>query len=162
VDASTDASGSLLALPLGDPFISRKPLVLEPGAGGGVRLRLEEEGMRVQVGNEPPRGVRELGPEALAAGVPLVLAERVVLLLHLASSHEGPLPELPSMVGQSMGPRRVREEHRTSRLTPPETPPEFLQAPSSQGPEEGAVSRNGSAPSSSRHQAVTVRDGVHS
>jgi two-component system nitrogen regulation response regulator GlnG len=102
--------GGLLALPLGDPFISRKPLVLEPGAGGGVRLRLEEEGVRVQVGSEPLRGVRELGPEALVAGVPLVLAERVVLLLHLASSHEGPLPELPSMVGQSAGLRRVREE----------------------------------------------------
>jgi two-component system nitrogen regulation response regulator GlnG len=102
--------GSLLALPLGDPFISRKPLVLEPGAGGGVRLRLEEEGVRVQVGTESLRGVRELGPEALAAGVPLVLAERVVLLLHLTSSHEGPLPELPFMVGQSMGLRRVREE----------------------------------------------------
>jgi hypothetical protein len=87
--------------------------------------------MRVQVGNEPLRGVRELGPEELVAGVPLVLAERVVLLLHLASSHEGPLPELPSMVGQSAGLRQLREERPpgvgpqvsknsflTSRLTP--------------------------------------------
>ncbi|HEX8823948.1 MAG TPA: sigma-54 dependent transcriptional regulator [Archangium sp.] len=102
--------GSLLALPLGDPFISRKPLVLEPGSGGGVRLYVEGDGMQVRVGDELLRGVRELGPQALAAGVPLVLAERVVLLLHLASSHEGPLPELPSMVGQSEGLRRVKEE----------------------------------------------------
>jgi len=62
------------------------------------------------VGDEPLQGSRTFGPEALVAGVPLVLADRVVLLLHLAFSSEAPLSELPDMVGQSAGLRRVRED----------------------------------------------------
>src|SRR5690242_2838354 len=102
--------GSLMALPLGDPFLSRKPVQLEPGARGGLRLLVPEDGTSVRVAGEPVVGVREFSPEELAAGVPLVLADRLVLLLHLASSSGEPGPGDLGMVGQGEGIRQVRED----------------------------------------------------
>jgi two-component system nitrogen regulation response regulator GlnG len=102
--------GGLVTQPLGDPFISRTPLQFEPGARGHLRLRVPEQGTRVWVANEPVQGVREFSPEELRAGVPLVLAERVVVLLHLASSHREPPPHDLGLVGQSEGIRQVRED----------------------------------------------------
>jgi two-component system nitrogen regulation response regulator GlnG len=102
--------GSLLALPLGDPFISRKPVLLEPGARGGVRLLVPEDGTAVRVAGQSLVGCREFSPEELAAGVPLELAERVVLLLHQASSSAEQGPGDLGMVGQGEGVRRVRED----------------------------------------------------
>ena len=101
--------GSLLALPLGDPFISRKPVQFEPGARGGVRLLVPEDGTGVKVAGQSIVGCREFSPQEVAAGVQLELAERVVLLLHQASSTE-PGPGDLGMVGQGEGVRRVRED----------------------------------------------------
>ncbi len=75
--------GSMLALPLGDAFLSRKPVHFESLGGGASRLVVPEDGTQVRVCGEPLLGGREFSPEELAAGVPLVLAERVVLLLHM-------------------------------------------------------------------------------
>ena len=102
--------GSLLALPLGDPFISRKPVQFEPGARGGVRLLVPEDGTGVKVAGQSVVGWREFSPQELAAGVPLELAERVVLLLHQASSAPESSPGDLGMVGQGEGVRRVRED----------------------------------------------------
>jgi two-component system nitrogen regulation response regulator GlnG len=101
--------GEPLGLPLGDPFMSRRPLVLAPTPGGGVRVTVPEDGTKVVVAGEPLQGSRELLPEALAAGVPLELAGRVVLLLHLAVPSAHKAPDLLGMVGESAGIRRVRE-----------------------------------------------------
>jgi two-component system, NtrC family, nitrogen regulation response regulator GlnG len=104
------APGAALGLPLSDTFVSRKPVVFEPAGQGRVRLRVEPGGTQVWVEGAPLVGTREFSPEALALGVPLVLAERVVLLLHL----QPPLP--PSsvddlgMVGHGPGMQRVRED----------------------------------------------------
>ncbi|MCY1082634.1 sigma 54-interacting transcriptional regulator [Archangium lansingense] len=102
--------GSLLARPLGDAFLSRKPVRFEPGARGRLRLVVPEDGTPVRVGGEPVRGSREFTMEALAAGVPLELSERVVLLLHLAHAPEVPSVGDLGMVGQSERLRRVRED----------------------------------------------------
>jgi two-component system nitrogen regulation response regulator GlnG len=103
--------GGLMALPLGDPFLSRKPVRFEPGARGGLRLLVPEEGTQVRVAGRSVVGGQEFSSEELAAGVPLVLAERVVLLLHQVSfpAAEPGSGEL-GMVGQSEGIRRVRED----------------------------------------------------
>jgi two-component system nitrogen regulation response regulator GlnG len=99
--------GETRGAPLADPCLSRKPIVFAPGEGGRVRLLVEEGGTHVVAG-DPVRGGREFGPEELAAGIPLELAERVVLLLHLAEPEtDGPQDSL-GMVGQSPGIRRVR------------------------------------------------------
>jgi two-component system nitrogen regulation response regulator GlnG len=102
--------GGTLGMPLADTFISRKPLVFGPGANGGVKLTVEEGGTLVQVGDTPLVGTQEFTAADLAAGVPLVLAERVVLLLHQALSAELPAAEDLGMVGHSAGTRRVRED----------------------------------------------------
>jgi two-component system nitrogen regulation response regulator GlnG len=100
--------GSALGLPLADPFLSRKPLRFGPEEGGGVRLVTEGGGTRVAVDGVP--GERwDFGPEALAAGVPLELAGRVVLLLHLAEPGEVDGPDGLGLVGQSAALRRVRQ-----------------------------------------------------
>ncbi|MBN1204899.1 MAG: sigma-54-dependent Fis family transcriptional regulator [Myxococcaceae bacterium] len=102
--------GGLQGVPLDDPFLSRKPLVFEPVPSGGVRLRGEKGGTRVLVEDTPLAGVREFSSEELAAGIPLVLADRVVLLLHLALTTQPPTAEEYGMVGYSAGASRVRED----------------------------------------------------
>ncbi|KFA90898.1 sigma 54-interacting transcriptional regulator [Archangium violaceum] len=99
--------GQTRGAPLADPCLSRKPIVFAPGEGGRVRLLVEEGGTQVVAG-EPIRGGREFGTEELAAGIPLELAERVVLLLHLAEPDSGDAQDTLGMVGQSPGIRRVR------------------------------------------------------
>jgi two-component system nitrogen regulation response regulator GlnG len=102
--------GGLLSLPLGDPFISRTPVQFEAAPEGGVRLFVPEDSTQVRVATEPLVGRREFSREEVAAGVPLVLAERVVLLLHLASTAwDAPSTEDLGIVGQGEGIRLVRE-----------------------------------------------------
>jgi two-component system nitrogen regulation response regulator GlnG len=102
--------GGPLGMPLADTFLSRKPLYFERAANGGVRLRVEEGGTQVSVAHEPLTGLREFGLEELAFGVPLVLSERIVLLLHLAPSIEPEVADDLGMVGYSASTRRVRED----------------------------------------------------
>ncbi|MBN1205084.1 MAG: sigma-54-dependent Fis family transcriptional regulator [Myxococcaceae bacterium] len=101
--------GAVVGLPLADPFLSRKPLRLLQGARGGVRL-VAGGSPQLVVNGEPLSGERELEPEALAAGVALELAERVVLLLHLAEPEGKEGAEELGMVGQSAAVRRVRRQ----------------------------------------------------
>ncbi|HVG59275.1 MAG TPA: sigma-54 dependent transcriptional regulator [Hyalangium sp.] len=101
--------GSFEGMPLGDPFLSRKPLVLEPAPRGAVRLRVEPGGTRVKVKDQPLESAQEFSPEELAVGIPLVLAERIVLLLHLAPVTEPSTEEEYGMVGYSAGACRVRD-----------------------------------------------------
>jgi two-component system nitrogen regulation response regulator GlnG len=101
--------GAVLGLPLADPFVSRKPLRLILEAQGKVRL-VAAESLQVAVNGEPLSGERELEPSALAAGVSLELAERVVLLLHLTEPGGKEEAEELGMVGQSAAVRRVRRQ----------------------------------------------------
>ncbi|HZH78486.1 MAG TPA: sigma 54-interacting transcriptional regulator [Archangium sp.] len=98
---------SPFGLPLGDPYISRKPLLFEQ-VGERVRITAAEEGKLLYAG-EPLRGSREFSAEELAEGVPLVLAGRVVLLLHLSSPEAGEPLDSMGMVGESAGVRRIRK-----------------------------------------------------
>jgi two-component system nitrogen regulation response regulator GlnG len=100
--------GEFRGQPLADPCLSRKPIVFAPGGAERVRLLVEEAGTQVVAG-DPIRGAREFGPEELAAGIPLELAERVVLLLHLTEPETGSPSDTLGMVGQGAGIRRVRE-----------------------------------------------------
>jgi len=112
--------GNALGLPLEDPFISRKPMRLVPGAEGRVALHVGDGGAVVVAGTRV-QGSVELGADDLAAGVTIELADRVVLLLHLApreaalgASHRH------DMVGNSGGLWQVREHlERIADLTVP-------------------------------------------
>jgi two-component system nitrogen regulation response regulator GlnG len=100
--------GSALGLPLGDPFVSRKPVRFAPSAGGGVRV-LPGGGGPLRVAGAEARDGVEIAPEDLAAGVPVELADRVVLLLHLAQPGPASGAEALGMVGTGAGIGRVRQ-----------------------------------------------------
>jgi two-component system, NtrC family, nitrogen regulation response regulator GlnG len=102
-------AGAVLGSPLLDPFVSRKPLLLSAAPEGGLRLHVPEGGTRVLVGGAPVSGAHVLSAEALAAGVPLELAGRVVLLAHrvqVGGAEE--LPDALGMVGHSAAIDEVR------------------------------------------------------
>jgi len=98
-----------LAHPLADPFLSsRNPVVFSAGPEGSIRVEARE-GSKASVAGEPLRGSRVLSAQEVALGVPLELADRVVLLLHLASSQPRSHADELGMVGHSLGLQRVRE-----------------------------------------------------
>jgi two-component system, NtrC family, nitrogen regulation response regulator GlnG len=99
--------GSALGAPLGDPFVSRRPIRLTVSQDGRAHLFVDEGGTRVAVG-EPLSGGIHLEPEELETGVPIELADRVVLLLHRVEIGVADAPDLLGMVGQSAAIRRVR------------------------------------------------------
>ena len=100
--------GSLLGSPLGDPFVSRKPIRLSPRKDGGARLVVEEGGTAVVVGGKE-LGTLEITAAELAAGVPIELADRVLLVLHQVSAEAERGVDHLGMVGHSSGIRQVRE-----------------------------------------------------
>ncbi|WP_324289043.1 sigma-54 dependent transcriptional regulator [Myxococcus sp. MISCRS1] len=102
-------ASSAFGAPLGDPFLSRKPF---------LRFNRTQTGIRVSVGPEtrctsdgvPLRDSREWDLEAVRSGVPLELAGRLVLLLHLCEPGPSTALASPGMVGESVGLRRVRKD----------------------------------------------------
>jgi len=99
--------GRALGTPLSDPFVSRKPIRFAAGSAGGVRLSIDPGGTPVVAGS-PVDGAIELTIEELSVGIPLELAERVVLLLHLVDREVDDAADSLGMVGDSAGIRRVR------------------------------------------------------
>ncbi|TSC33938.1 sigma 54-interacting transcriptional regulator [Corallococcus sp. Z5C101001] len=100
--------GEPFGQPLADPFVSRVPIVFSAGEAGRIRLRVGEGGTRVSVNGGLVTGC-EFTREELAAGVPLDVAGRLVLLLHLSSRQVGAPSDTLGMRGDSQGIRRVRE-----------------------------------------------------
>ena len=100
--------GEPLGLPLGDPFMSRKPLLFAP-AGEGIRL-IPAEGGRCTCAGEPLDRGREFGPEELARGIPLEFSGRTVLLLHLTAPPEMDAATSLGMVGESTALRFIRRD----------------------------------------------------
>jgi two-component system nitrogen regulation response regulator GlnG len=98
--------GRALGAPLNDPFVSRRPIRFTAGPEGRVRLVIEPGGTPVIADMPIERGI-EFTAEAVAAGIPLALAERVVVLLHLFERTSDAADSL-RMVGESPGIRRVR------------------------------------------------------
>ena len=99
--------GQAFGAPLVDPFVSRRPLRFSPGRQGGVCLAVDPGGTPVVAG-APVVSEIEFGPEELAHGVPLELAGRVVLLLHLAEREATAAGQTLGMLGESAGIRQVR------------------------------------------------------
>ena len=96
------------ALPLGDPYVSRRAFTLRRLADGGARVDVPGE-RPLLVEDRPVAGAVEVGPERLVAGATLVVARRVVLLLHTRSAAPEDAPSL-DLLGASEGVARVRRE----------------------------------------------------
>ncbi|HEX4420956.1 MAG TPA: sigma-54 dependent transcriptional regulator [Kofleriaceae bacterium] len=106
--------GRALGAPLNDPFVSRRPIRFTAGPEGRVRLVIEPGGTPV-IADTPIERSIEFTAEEVAAGIPLALAERVVVLLHLferaterATERMIDAADSLKMVGASPGIRRVR------------------------------------------------------
>jgi two-component system nitrogen regulation response regulator GlnG len=99
--------GSALGRPLDDPFLSRKAIRFTPAASGGVRV-LAGDGGPIRIAGAEVRDGVDFSADEVAAGVPIELAGRVVLLLHLGSPTPVPALDAFGMVGASAGIERVR------------------------------------------------------
>jgi two-component system nitrogen regulation response regulator GlnG len=101
------APGSSGAVPLEDPYLSRKPIYLTSTRPiGGVTI--EATNGEVVVDGAPLDDARICSPEQLAAGLVLVLGGRVALLLHQTSNP--PLCPIDGIVGCSDAIALVRQE----------------------------------------------------
>ncbi|MEZ4301793.1 MAG: sigma 54-interacting transcriptional regulator [Polyangiaceae bacterium] len=92
--------GKALGAPLSDVFVSRTPIRFRSMEGERIQVTLAEEGTPATVGGLPFRSL-DLGPEHVAAGVPIELAERIVLLLHLRDPAARAPADTMGMVGHS-------------------------------------------------------------
>ncbi|HZF12613.1 MAG TPA: sigma-54 dependent transcriptional regulator [Thermoanaerobaculia bacterium] len=98
--------------PLADPHLSRRPLLLAPAPQGGVRLSTAGSPTPVLAGGEPLGEDHAFSAQDLASGVVLMLASRIVLLLHRFLPH--PDTDTPSfgLIGESDAIREVRRRIR--------------------------------------------------
>ena len=94
------------ARPLEDPWLSRKPLTLRRG-DGGVHLSVAAGGSSLLVGETEVPDTLHLSDSWLQTGAVLVLARRIVLLLHYAEPWQ--YQDDCALVGESDGLQRVRE-----------------------------------------------------
>ncbi len=97
--------------PLDDPFVARRPSLLERVRGGGVRWSRGDHGSGMVADGVPVAGVVELDADRLARGVVVELAQRVVLLLHMHAAESEPLPDY-GLVGRSEAMEAVRRAIR--------------------------------------------------
>jgi two-component system nitrogen regulation response regulator GlnG len=110
--------GNALGGPLGDPFVSRRPIRFAPGADGGIRVLVPPGSTPVCAGSRVDDAT--FTPDEIAHGVPLKLAEHVVLLLHMDDRAVKDAANPLGMVGASVGIRRVRVAiERLADLTVP-------------------------------------------
>jgi two-component system nitrogen regulation response regulator GlnG len=74
--------GELAPRPLAVPYLSRRPWLLRPAAGGGVTLLRGDSPMSLAANEEPVGSEASFSAAEVDRGVVLLLAGRVVLLLH--------------------------------------------------------------------------------
>jgi len=98
--------------PLADPHLSRRPMLLAPAPLGGVRLSAAGSPTPVLAGGLPLGEDVSFSARDLASGVVLMLASRIVLLLHRFLPH--PDTDTPSfgLIGESDAIREVRRQIR--------------------------------------------------
>jgi two-component system, NtrC family, nitrogen regulation response regulator GlnG len=99
--------GSVLGAPLADPFVSRQPVRIAPAPDGKIRIA-SDGGTAIAVGGAE-RGAAVVGPLEPGTGVPIVLADRIILVLHQVESSEADAALDPmDMVGSGLGISRLR------------------------------------------------------
>ncbi len=76
------APGAAQGRPLGDRFLSRRPLRFELLPAGDVRLHVDGSRTRIAIDGVPVDAVATLAAGALDDGIVLELARRIVLLFH--------------------------------------------------------------------------------
>ena len=103
--------GSPGGAPLGDPFVSRTPIRLVPATDGRIRLVRGDSTTTIEIAGLDHDTV-ELGPLTAGQGIPIALADRLVVVLHLIDAEDAgglALGDDLGMVGAGSAIRRVRE-----------------------------------------------------
>ncbi len=98
--------------PLGDRCVSRTPIRLVPASFGRIVIVRGDSTTTIEVGGSEHDSA-ELGPLAAGDSVPITLADRLVVVLHLvdALDVDGPVAiDDLGMIGAGSGIRRVRRE----------------------------------------------------
>lgn len=101
--------GAAQGKPLLDSHLSRTPLFLVGMPEGGARVERREHRGKVRIGSESLDTLRDLSPQDLEAGVPVLLAKRILLWLHRQDPVTPDLPDL-ALVGHSPSMNRLRRE----------------------------------------------------
>jgi two-component system nitrogen regulation response regulator GlnG len=97
--------------PLADPYVSRSPIRIEPGAAAGsIRLAAGEAGTPLAVDGEPMAEPREVSAAEIERGSVLLLANRVALLLHFLDPLGAPGVPRFGLVGESLALVQLRRE----------------------------------------------------
>ena len=102
--------------PLADPRLSRTPVMLSSEPRGSVRIDCSAVRTRIRAAGSDVEIDRSLSIEQLAAGVPLLLGDRVTVLFHLL---EPPIQRDADcgLVGESTAVARLRQEiHRVADM----------------------------------------------
>jgi two-component system nitrogen regulation response regulator GlnG len=106
--------GEPASRPLADPYVSRSPIRIEPGATpGSLRINPGEAGTPLAIFGEPIHSQgepREISAEEIERGVVLLLANRVALLLHLIDPLGAPGVPHFGLVGESLAIVSLRRE----------------------------------------------------
>lgn len=98
--------------PLADPYLSRRPLLLLPEPGGGIRVACQDSAISLTADGERVRGDRVFSPGEIERGVVLFLAGRVALLLHrFRPVYDSGLPRF-GLVGESEAVLTLRRQIR--------------------------------------------------
>ncbi|HVV87840.1 MAG TPA: sigma 54-interacting transcriptional regulator, partial [Kofleriaceae bacterium] len=98
--------------PLGDRCLSRRPIRLVPASFERILIARGDSTTIVEIGDRE-LDAAELGPLAAGEGVPIALADRLVLVLHLveaADVDDAAAGDDLGMIGSGSGVRRVRRE----------------------------------------------------
>ncbi len=95
--------------PLADPRLSRQPLRIAAGGGGGVTLETGSSPTDIEVDGEPLTERRVLSRRQLEQGVALLLARRVALILRLVEPRTRRPPSF-GLVGESAAMLQMRSE----------------------------------------------------
>jgi len=103
--------GEAVARPLADPYLSRSPIRLERGAApGSLRLVCGETRTPLILDGVPVPEARELATAEIERGAVLLLAGRVVLLLHLLDPLSARREPAFGLVGESAAIVQLRRE----------------------------------------------------
>jgi two-component system, NtrC family, nitrogen regulation response regulator GlnG len=112
--------GRAAAAPLADPHLSRRPLLLRGVVDEGVELDAAAAPTTVTIDGVPLAGRRRFSRQELDDGVVLLLAERVLVLLHRLHVVPPEPPRVAGLLGESPAILALRGE--IARLAPLDLP----------------------------------------
>lgn len=114
-DLTPPGGSAAEARPLADPAVSRSPFWLRPGGDGDLVIDATETGSRVTVDGESLEEARTIPAAALARGVVLEVARRVVLLLHRTDPRVERVADTDraTLIGENDAVERIRSEVRS-------------------------------------------------